>query len=96
MTKVIPINSHPKFPSDAPICILPRQGSGDLDEVDPIHVDMALGMFSQNVAEDRDDLVKYAIRKNLTMALPGFLERRGWLDDDWVRRLEKLGVKRQG
>ena len=88
--KVTPINSHPKFESASPICILPRQNAGDPDEVDPLYADMALGMFSQNCAEDRDDLIKYAKRENLTAVLPCFLERRGWLDEDWAKRLEQL------
>ena len=89
-SKVTTIDSHPRFKSKAPICIMPRQKAREPDETDIIHADMALGMFDQNFAKDRDDLVQYAIRQGLTGHLPGFLERRGLLDDDWARRLKEL------
>ena len=90
ISKVISIHNHPKFKSKAPICIMPRQNTRGSDETDIIRADMALGMFDQNFAKDRDDLIQYAMRQDLVTDLPGFLERRGWLDDDWARRLKEL------
>ena len=49
--------------------------------------DMGLGMYEQNFAEDREQLLGYAVREGLMWALPEFLDRRGWLDADWVVRI---------
>jgi hypothetical protein len=51
--------------------------------------DMGLGMYEQNFAEDREQLLGYAVREGLIWALPEFLDRRGWLDADWVVRINR-------
>jgi len=51
--------------------------------------DMGLGMYEQNFAEDREQLLGYAVREGLMWALPEFLDRRGWLDADWVVRINR-------
>ena len=51
--------------------------------------DLGLGMYEQNFAQDRQQLVDYAVRQGLIWALPEFLDRRGWLDADWVVRINR-------
>jgi hypothetical protein len=41
-----------------------------------------------------DELINYALSADVLWALPGFLARRGLLDDDWRRRLADL--RREG
>ncbi len=53
--------------------------------------DMALGMFEECGADGTPDaLVEYAVQNGYVWALEYFLDRRGWLDDDWQERLEVL------
>ncbi len=47
-------------------------------------------MFDQVSFDNRDELLDYALNQGLQWALPGFLERRGRLDEDWVQRLRNL------
>ena len=54
-----------------------------------MNADMQLGMYEQNFAEDREQLLGYAVREGLMWALPEFLDRRGWLDADWVVRINR-------
>jgi len=55
-----------------------------------MQADMALGMFEQNFADSRENLIEYAVKQGYAWALPGFLSRRGWLDDDWNKRLKLI------
>jgi len=62
----------------------------DDDLLDVIHADIALGVAAQDHCQTRNDLVTYSQGARLVPYLRFFLERRGWLDDDWTRRLEQL------
>lgn len=64
----------------------------DDKEVDFIAADMALGLACQDNCQSRGDLVDFALTKGLAPYLPLFLQRRGWLDDDWQQRLEALST----
>ena len=55
-----------------------------------VGADMALGTYEQNFAEDREQLLMYAVKEGLLWALPEFVDRRGWLDADWVRINRKV------
>jgi len=58
---------------------------------DLMGADMALGFWEQNGADvTRESLIEYAIKKDIVWALEFFLDRRGWLDDDWEERLPGL------
>jgi len=54
--------------------------------------DMALGMMAQSGPDDRDEFVDYVKEKDYLWALREFLSRRGWIDEDWKRRLTELGL----
>ncbi|MGB5564273.1 MAG: hypothetical protein WBN02_18370 [Sedimenticolaceae bacterium] len=63
---------------------------GPQDDVTAFMIaDLGLGMYEQNFAENRQQLVDYAVRQGLIWALPEFLDRRGWLDADWVVRINR-------
>ena len=52
-----------------------------------IGADMALGMYEQSFAQDREHLLAYAVEEGHMWALPEFLALHGWLDADWVARI---------
>jgi len=54
--------------------------------------DAALGLACQEFCNTRDDLEGFAFRQGLSPYLEPFLKRRGWIDDDWRRRLEVLNT----
>jgi hypothetical protein len=60
------------------------------DDMDVMHADMALGFAAQDRCSTRDELVAYAWNESLVPYLRYFLERRGWLDDDWERRIYQV------
>jgi len=41
-------------------------------------------------SRSEEELLNYALSADVLWALPGFLARRGLLDDDWRRRLSSL------
>lgn len=49
-----------------------------------IDADLALGMYEQSFANDREHLLAYAVKEGLMWAMPEFLARHGCLDADWV------------
>ena len=55
-----------------------------------IEADMVLGMAEQNHCNTRDELSEFALKKKLVPYLAPFLQRRGWIDNDWARRLQVL------
>ena len=58
-----------------------------IDETDRFMLaDMTLGMIAQSV-DSREQFLEYAQREGYTWALSDFLDRHGWLDDDWEERL---------
>jgi hypothetical protein len=57
-----------------------------------VEADMALGMMTQSGPDDRDEFVDYAKGKDYLWALRRFLSRRGWIDEDWEKRLTELGL----
>lgn len=64
----------------------------DKDNGDACHeADMGLGMYQQNFAGSRADLVSYAVNQGYSWALRDFLVTRGFLDDDWEQRLTAIG-----
>ena len=66
----------------------------DMPEDDDFFMaDIYPGMYAQT-AESREQLLAYAIFNGLAWALRRFLERRGWIDDDWERRLDGLEEER--
>ena len=79
-----------------------------LKKIDPLFkfmdADIQLGFAEQNIAamqsgplqKRRQALIEYAKEHDLLWAVPDFLSRRGWLDDDWKRRLKKLGEIKTG
>ena len=71
---------------------LPQENSqpDDNEFIDVMGADMALGIAAQDHCKTRDELTAYARDAQLVPYLRFFLERRGWLDDDWIRRLEQL------
>ena len=54
-----------------------------------IGADMALGMYEQSFARDREHLLTYAVNEGHMWAMPEFLARHGWLDADWVVRINR-------
>lgn len=65
--------------------------SEELAEFDDfISADMTLGLAAQSICKTRDDLVAYTWDAQLVPYLRCFLNRRGWLDEDWGRRLDRL------
>ena len=67
----------------------------DDTEVDFIAADMALGLACQDICQSRDELTEFALKKGLAPYLEPFLNRRGWLDDDWCKRLQALNARFQ-
>lgn len=69
----------------------PPDDPEDLAEFDDfINADMTLGLAAQDICRTRDELVNYAWNAQLVPYLRPFLDRRGWLDDDWNSRLDAL------
>ena len=62
----------------------------DDDFLDVMNADIALGIAAQDHCHTREELVAYTRDAMLVPYLRFFLERRGWLDDDWTRRFEQL------
>jgi len=60
------------------------------DLIDALTSDCFLGLAAQDRCSTRDELVAYASENNLVPYLRFFLERRGWLDDDWEKRVERV------
>ena len=60
------------------------------DDLNLLRVDLALGFAEQCICTTRDELAAYARDRELVPYLRSFLERRGWLDKDWARRVERL------
>lgn len=60
------------------------------ESTDWIAADMSLGIVVQEYFTTRDELVAYCEEESLVPYLRFFLERRGWFDDDWERRLTRL------
>jgi len=60
------------------------------DHIDALTADCFLGLAAQDRCSTRDELVAYAWENNLVPYLRFFLERRGWLDDDWDKRIDHL------
>ena len=58
-----------------------------------IKADMALGIACQDFCDSRDDLADYALSEKLVPYLGPFLSRRGWIDNDWARRLQVLSER---
>ena len=67
-----------------------RRLSPEDEGFDFIKADMALGIACQDLCQSRDDLADYALRKRLVPYLAPFLQRRGWIDNDWAKRLQVL------
>ena len=61
--------------------------------VDFIKADMVLGLACQDHCHTREALSDYALREQLVPYLKPFLERRGWIDDDWDERLQVLSER---
>jgi hypothetical protein len=76
-------------PASPQVCAQKYVPSDD-EFLDTANADIELGVAAQNHCKTRDDLVTYTRHARLIPYLHFFLERRGWLDDDWVRRLERL------
>ena len=58
------------------------------ESIDFIEADVALAVASQELCRTRGDLVDFALARGLAPYLQLFLQRRGWLDEDWQKRLE--------
>ena len=54
--------------------------------------DMQLGAYAQMFSHSKDDFIEFALKHGFGWALHGFLERRGWLDEDWENRLDELDL----
>ena len=62
------------------------------ETIDFVTADMALGLACQDICQSRDELTEFALKRDLAPYLEPFLKRRGWLDDDWCKRLEALSA----
>jgi hypothetical protein len=62
------------------------------ETIDFVTADVSLGIACQEFCRSRDDLVDFAIRQGLIPYLQRFLQRCGWLDDDWRKRLESVSA----
>jgi hypothetical protein len=62
------------------------------ETIDFVAADVALGLACQEFCHTRDDLEDFAFRHGLSPYLEPFLKRRGWIDDDWRKRLEVLNT----
>jgi hypothetical protein len=67
----------------------------DDDFLDTMNADIAIGIAAQDHCKTREELVAYTRDAQLAPYLRFFLERRGWLDDDWTRRLDQLNEEFQ-
>jgi hypothetical protein len=63
----------------------PNDRSDDFQEL--MNADFALGIAGQDFCNTRDELIAFAREAQLLPYLEDFLARRGWLDDDWRRRI---------
>jgi len=67
----------------------------DDDFLDTMSADMTLGIAAQDHCQSREELVDYAREVELIPYLRFFVERRGWLDDDWNQRLAQTEAEFQ-
>ena len=58
-----------------------------------IKADTVLGMAYQCHCQTRDELSEFALREKLVPYLAPFLIRRGWIDNDWDKRLQVLSER---
>ena len=62
------------------------------ETLDFVTADVSLGLACQEFCRTRDDLTDFALRQGLAPYLKPFLQRRGWIDDDWSKRLDELST----
>lgn len=67
-----------------------RQLNEPDSDLHALGADAALGLAVQDYCSTRDELIAYARHRGLVPYLRLFLDRRGWLDDDWARRIDQL------
>lgn len=63
---------------------------GMANGADVMSADIALGLAAQDRCSTRDEFVDYARHHRLVPYLRFFLERRGWIDDDWNSRIDQV------
>ena len=60
------------------------------ESIDALRADSFLGLAAQDRCGTREELIAYAWDESLVPYLRFFLERRGWLDDDWDRLVDEV------